>query len=132
MLQPSGFGAQDFSDGSVYEGAWLQDARHGVGVFTTATGSCYAGTWVHGELQGLALVTTTNAEGTAVQRWSRCIGWVAGLVRLTCTVLCVSVPCCQGLCVSGTCPPDVACHALPWDATYSWWRLSRCAVELEQ
>jgi hypothetical protein len=72
FAQPSGYGLELFSDGSFYEGEWLKDERHGVGVFTSAQRTSYAGSWVEGALNGLAFVSRMNADGSTSQEWSRC------------------------------------------------------------
>lgn len=45
MGRKSGWGRMYYEDGSVYEGEWYDDKRHGQGMFRTADENRYEGEW---------------------------------------------------------------------------------------
>jgi hypothetical protein len=45
-----GYGVEDYPNGDNYDGYWKEDVRHGYGTFSKADGSKLEGNWVDGEL----------------------------------------------------------------------------------
>ena len=50
-----------YTDGSVYQGHWQENNKHGFGTFTYPNGEKYEGTWVRGRKNGTGVYT--DAEG---------------------------------------------------------------------
>ena len=52
--EPSGDGIYTWSNGDVYDGAWLDGLRHGRGAMRWVDGGTYVGEWWRGERDGVA------------------------------------------------------------------------------
>ena len=55
-----GRGAQEYPDGSYYEGAWVQGQVSGKGRLIHADGDVYVGDWVNGQAHGFGEYTHTD------------------------------------------------------------------------
>jgi len=50
-----------YSDGSVYEGDWKDDKRHGTGKYTSSLGT-YEGEWSHDQRNGKGIMRYANGD----------------------------------------------------------------------
>jgi hypothetical protein len=57
-----GVGACTWEDGSTYQGDWVQDKRHGNGIFNTAEGHKYEGAFVNDVKHGAGRLSYKNGE----------------------------------------------------------------------
>ncbi len=76
--QRHGYGVYTYPNGDMYEGEWQSHLRHGQGVYTYKdTGTKYVGTWVSGKRDGAGELIHANHRYQG--------GWIADQVsyRLT-------------------------------------------------
>lgn len=45
-----------------YEGSWVNDQRHGHGVYHYASGAVYDGLWEHGKMHGMGSYTSATGS----------------------------------------------------------------------
>jgi len=55
-------GTCNWTDGSYYRGDWVQNARHGNGVYMTGDGVKYEGQWINDVKHGMGVLTYKNGE----------------------------------------------------------------------
>jgi hypothetical protein len=68
--QRNGHGIQYWSDGSIYDGHWVDDLVDGIGRYKDSDGNVYEGGWRRGQKHGEGRQTYKATQSTIVGIWN--------------------------------------------------------------